>query len=576
MTGSSPASVHEGKASQSYNAVEEEYPIIVHSMVEVLPRTWPGINKPGGAARVTQLYYQQQDQHEEDGKSNSDINKEDTKTLTHVDVRYVVMGGREKRVPIEFCVAAPQYDTHLLADMNTNASKFVTYEGGAANRNATSVTSSGDPKAEILTSALRSRFSRLRDRSALLGRCKRCGSLRSDCNSCDWAYEEMERKRMMELEAQKSNMSELRENSEKQHSEELKHKSRKKKRIIQSSKRKRKETAMGESYLCSSSSSSSSAASEDEGHLYHAYSQIGQERNIIDDSTGSNDDLYSFQRSPEYVSSSENSSSEEDIILSELNLLSKKLTIANQLAQRLTQKPKKTARSYLRERQQKLKPRYKRSKRLIPNQKNFIGDDKLSLINIQNIETRMSSTSEPINGVGAGAAEQDTCNNGNNGTKSDITLLDNVALSPRCQNASSNRLVGYVHDSDIGENEDDNDDRHISFSHDDAPQRNHDLTVTDDIDIIHDHQTAYDAMFIQPEGDKAAFDLPSDVVDKTANVPLLKLVDFFVETLQKIRESSIPRAERNLAEMRQTFLFARGDITESRREGLIALETSGW
>ena len=573
MTGSSPVSNHEGD-NHSNNVFGKEYPIIIHSMVEVLPRTWPGINKPGGAARVTQLYYQEEEDQEQqvrDEQSAKDINKEGTKVLTHIDVRYVVMGGREKRVPIEFCVAAPQYDTHLLANAPS--------EGVP-----TSTSSIGDPRVSILPSPFRTRFSRLRDRSALLGRCKRCGSLRSDCNSCDWVYEERERKRLQDLEQQNMNMTELKHIKENnQHSKELKRKGRKKKRINRSTMRSSRsnETALGESYVSSSemsensvslsSSSSYFDASGDEGRLYHTT----QTSNIFGDSTSSDDESSSLQRNPDYASSSESSSSEEDIILSELKVLNKKLTMANQLAQRLTQKPKKPARSHMRKRQKKLKPCYKRSKRLIPKQQEYIGKDKMARTIERNAQMRMNPTSETRSVIGIDAVDQDMCNDA---AELGVRNFDDVRRSSHCQDASSNRAIGYVHDSDIGEKEedDDDDDRNTSFPHDVA-QRNRHILVTGDLDNVQDKPTADDAMFIQPEGDNAAFNLPSDVVDKTANVSLLDLVHFFKKTVQSMQETSIPRAERNLAAMKQKFDLAREtNNKDSRQEALTALEALGW
>ena len=89
-------------------------------MVHVQARTWPGMNKLGGAARVVKVHV---------GKRC-------------VDVQYVVMGGTEKSISMTYIKPAP----------------------------------------ELLT---RKKVS-LRNRSQLLGRCTRCGSLRTDCQSCDW------------------------------------------------------------------------------------------------------------------------------------------------------------------------------------------------------------------------------------------------------------------------------------------------------------------------------------------------------------------------------------------------------
>jgi len=100
--------------------------IAVGRMVNVKARTWPGINKPGGIAKVTKVH------------GNAD-------SFACIDVRYT-LGGGETKIPIEYVALAPEYER-----FHENK--------------------------------------KLRDRSVILGRCKRCGSLRTDCNFCDWAVE---------------------------------------------------------------------------------------------------------------------------------------------------------------------------------------------------------------------------------------------------------------------------------------------------------------------------------------------------------------------------------------------------
>jgi hypothetical protein len=111
--------------------------------VEVKSRTWPGINKPGGVARISWVYFSPND-------STSDSTQQNV--ISHVDVHYVVGRGKEKRVPIEYVTLAPQYERETASTTASTATNNV-----------------------------------LRDRSMLLGRCRRCGSLRTDCGSCDWA-----------------------------------------------------------------------------------------------------------------------------------------------------------------------------------------------------------------------------------------------------------------------------------------------------------------------------------------------------------------------------------------------------
>jgi len=103
----------------------------VGRMVNVKARTWPGINKPGGIGKITKVHAT--------GDSGGCL-----------DVRYT-LGGRETKIPIEYVALAPQYE------------KFHDFFDN-----------------------------KLRDRSNMLGRCKRCLSLRKDCNSCDLVEEELQ------------------------------------------------------------------------------------------------------------------------------------------------------------------------------------------------------------------------------------------------------------------------------------------------------------------------------------------------------------------------------------------------
>ena len=95
----------------------------VGQLVNVAPRTWPGINQPGGIGRITGL------------------------ARDRVSVRYVLDGRHEKEIDIEYVGIHQQGPIR-----------------------------------------------RLRNRSMLLGRCNVCGSLRTDCGSCDlWIEEEQVR-----------------------------------------------------------------------------------------------------------------------------------------------------------------------------------------------------------------------------------------------------------------------------------------------------------------------------------------------------------------------------------------------
>lgn len=132
-------------------SVEELDPgaFAVDRLVEVASRTWPGINQPGGVARISRVYFQEDD---EGGNIDDPTGKTGQNVPTHVDVLYVVGRSKEKRVPIEYVTLAPQYERPSIGARSVGTG--------------------------------------LRDRGLILGRCRRCGSLRKDCGSCDWRMEE--------------------------------------------------------------------------------------------------------------------------------------------------------------------------------------------------------------------------------------------------------------------------------------------------------------------------------------------------------------------------------------------------
>jgi hypothetical protein len=129
--------------------------IRVGSMVEVARRMWPGINQPGGAARVLGIH-----------TAGESSNAEEDAVIIAVDVHYIVEGRKEKRVPIQYVTHSPQYEAEEEDEEEAIASRRGRVGG-------------------------RRRFL-LRDRSQLLGRCKNCGSLRADCGACDWMMIEEE------------------------------------------------------------------------------------------------------------------------------------------------------------------------------------------------------------------------------------------------------------------------------------------------------------------------------------------------------------------------------------------------
>lgn len=110
----------------------------VGQLVNVQSRTWPGINQPGGVGRVTAV--STGTTSEEDAGSSSS-------SLLLYSVKYVLDGRHEKRIEAQYVQPHQQQ-------------------------------------------------SMLRDRSMLLGRCTRCGSLRRDCGSCElhqWQQQQQQR-----------------------------------------------------------------------------------------------------------------------------------------------------------------------------------------------------------------------------------------------------------------------------------------------------------------------------------------------------------------------------------------------
>lgn len=105
--------------------------IAIGEMVETARRAWPGINQPGGLAKITKLNH-----------SSSNL-------LTSVDVFYPVERRSESHVEMQWIT--------VRSNFMENAVKH----GGSAR--------------------------------GAKGRCSRCGSLRRDCGECDWKFEEEQR-----------------------------------------------------------------------------------------------------------------------------------------------------------------------------------------------------------------------------------------------------------------------------------------------------------------------------------------------------------------------------------------------
>lgn len=113
----------------------------VGQIVNVASRTWPGINQLGGVGRVTGV------------------------GTNRVSVRYVLDNRHEKEIDIQYVEPNKDIDDYISKSNNNNSQ---------------SVASASKTKKT------------LRDRSMLLGRCHRCGSLRTDCGSCDFLFQSWE------------------------------------------------------------------------------------------------------------------------------------------------------------------------------------------------------------------------------------------------------------------------------------------------------------------------------------------------------------------------------------------------
>ena len=111
----------DGRQRQSKDPAQEAESsshLRVGRMVNVAARTWPGINKQGGTGRVTALHM------------SVGIGEESTGAVTHVDVRYVVVGGREKRVPVCYITAAPEYEDEVLPGEGGGSDPAAAPDGG--------------------------------------------------------------------------------------------------------------------------------------------------------------------------------------------------------------------------------------------------------------------------------------------------------------------------------------------------------------------------------------------------------------------------------------------------------------
>jgi hypothetical protein len=403
-----PVAVHQSAMTSSSSAVgdfgvhdqrndhdqheDDYYPIVENAMVEVLPRTWPGINKIGGIARVTKCHYttssctsnfvasaspsklsQSADRNDEGGEernrnaaaiagSSSSESAElvgnqsccEKLKLTHVDVRYVVMGGREKMVPLEYCKPAPQYDHQKLMLQGRD-----TYGNNSIIASGSGNTGNGHPGHETsgaLGEGLSSKRIRLnlRDRSSLLGRCKLCGSLRSDCGSCDWVAEERKR---LELQQRLVTEQEINHGGAQQ---QYKRRKRRKNGKLDQELKKPKEISLEEDSLSFDGSNDyqedGGDDDNDDDESFTLYNRRSSRNKLVRFLASSSSDSSADATSLEEEDDDE-SSSEDDQILATLNELSSSTSL-KRIKQRMKQISKLSNQDDMNKRKKRLQLKY--------------------------------------------------------------------------------------------------------------------------------------------------------------------------------------------------------------------------
>jgi hypothetical protein len=167
---------------------------VVGQLVQVAARTSPGFNQPGGVARITAVYHSiltdPSSLSSSSSSSNAKVVAPESSLLLHknkeidcsdallgkhqdksiwIDVKYVLDGRCEHRL-----LVAHDRNTNSISDANNDKENT-------------------KPMSDVVVSSVvdvrpyhQTTNRCLRNRLLLLGRCVRCGSLRRDCQSCDW------------------------------------------------------------------------------------------------------------------------------------------------------------------------------------------------------------------------------------------------------------------------------------------------------------------------------------------------------------------------------------------------------
>lgn len=471
-----------------------DYPIIINAVVQVEPRTWPGINKPGGIAKVTKCHY----------KCDDDV------VVTHVDVSYIVGRGREKMVPLEYVVPAPQYDD-----------SFQRQHGNQNNGIA------HDEKAKNRFQGLQ-----LRDRSVLLGRCKLCGSLRSDCGSCDWMEEERRR-----------NLSIL-------------------------------DGPISENRMDILDSSSSSDTSSEDGEMINDNPpRMSSSKDFSMSETDSHSSSYA---------SSEGMTSDEEFLSTLHSFASNRLLTARKRARQLAHAAKSNSIQHKRlkkERHKKLSKKYRETNKGFKDRLMFLNQLIFASKSAPQASLSRLERSSILENIGENedlAAESENIINSpiipflrRDSAQEDAMDLTHDDDSHN-QKMHKKRKVGRVYDHDIGEYED-SDNENDNVNHDVIASNKFHTTTRSTIEDFQ-IQDYYDPDsqsrdFIQPEG--IADYLPSDVQDLSTRYAFNELPNFFNEIYDKLSNNFLPDATRMYQVLLSNF---NGATTRSHTEELLNIE----
>jgi hypothetical protein len=487
---------------QEQDNKDEENVIAVGRMVQVSSRTWPGINKPGGVARVLDVHT-------------------NTKTAagkaTFVTVQYILSRSTEKRVPIDYVALAPEYET----------TERTTTSGGICDTNA------------------KARPSSLRDRSRLLGRCKRCGSLRTDCGSCDWATEEQQSVDIQVTAATTNN------------------------------KTTRKSKASLKGILEHSLSSSSSS---DEDALLHELVQLQRGRyrkylktkshwrwsdNDSDDDDSDTNNVQQQQQQQqqdskkksknnvmEFSSESPSSSSENDAPATATLKLRPSRRSVLETALAAPTSGKTTRRRPKQPRVSSILVHRPRTSIRVPNRPSAARPSAVT-------ENNHPQTPPPkytamnVDASDIGIAD-DSSPEGSNRHAPPLRNHRVEEDSPQQDNGSTD--FGMIDNDDNSSPEASRRPRHSNNNTDRNPDT--DTPERYGLDLVDDCQqdaTLALSQFIQPEGDDVAYNLPQDTLDRTQSLPYHELPGFFDRMATQLQDDGLPDMQLRVATLQHDF-----------------------